>query len=301
MKGLNVKRIAALGIGAALVGSALAPAVMAGVFTNVNSLQKSNIVNTTGTPVVDIVVGSMGQAADVVWAGNIAAKVAQLATVDATEGAATVDFTTGGTTTMSGEGELVEKAADLAAVGNEFGGITVKSSKMPSLVNNNSASWKINGSKTTVKIKETLETTGNVGVYVQENNSSSAYAFGEILTAVPAGSIKYVLDLSDTPIEAGQSGMDANSKVDIEIPWLGETYIVDSVNSAGTRIVLYSNTLPTELETGAKLDVTPTTKYAGKTVEVQLIDLFESKVSAGNYEAKWAVIVDGVKIIILHS
>ena len=81
MKGLNIKRIAALGLGAALVGSALAPAVMAGMFSNVDTLQKSNVMSATGTPVVDIVVGSMGQAADVVWAGNIAAKVAQLASL----------------------------------------------------------------------------------------------------------------------------------------------------------------------------------------------------------------------------
>ena len=102
MKGLNVKRIAAIGLGAALVGSALAPAVMAAVYSNMTDLKKENIVDTTGTPVVDIVVGSMGQAPDVVWAGNIAAKVAQLATTDvAGSGTKTVDITVGGTATTA--------------------------------------------------------------------------------------------------------------------------------------------------------------------------------------------------------
>jgi len=52
--------------------------------------------------------------------------------------------------------------------------------------------------------------------------------------------------------------------------------------------------LPTELATGELLEVTPTTAYAGKKVEVKLVDLFESSVSSGTYEAKWAVLVDGV-------
>jgi len=295
MKGLNVKRIVALGLGAALVGSALAPAVMAGMINNASSITRGNIIDaTTGMPVVDIVVGSQGKAPDVVWAGNIAAKVAQLATVDATAAAPTVDYTVGGTTSVTGEGETEEAVAVLSAVGSEFGAISVSSSKMPSLVDDKAVDWKVNDNDVQVEIKETLETATGVGVYAQADNGSTAYAFGEVVAAVPAGTLKYVLDLSDTPIEADQSGMDANSKVDIVIPWLGKNYVVDSVSADGTELVMYADTLPTELATGEKLELTPTTKYAGKTVEVQLVDLFESEVGAGNYEAKWAVIVDGV-------
>jgi len=43
MKGLNVKRLAAIGVGAALVGSALAPIVSA---VSVSQIDKSNIINT---------------------------------------------------------------------------------------------------------------------------------------------------------------------------------------------------------------------------------------------------------------
>ncbi|MCD6247259.1 MAG: S-layer protein, partial [Candidatus Diapherotrites archaeon] len=73
MKRLNVKRLAALGAGIALLGTALAPVVSA------IDLTKSDIVNDAGQPVVDVVVGSNAKVSDAIWAGNIATKIAQLA------------------------------------------------------------------------------------------------------------------------------------------------------------------------------------------------------------------------------
>ncbi|MDP6671336.1 MAG: S-layer protein, partial [archaeon] len=101
MKGLSVKKLAAVALGGALIGSALAPVVSAAVTSNVDTLQKSDVVSaTTGDPVVNVAVGSMGAApSDYVWAGNIAAKVAQLATVDKS---VTITGGDGGTPDLTG-------------------------------------------------------------------------------------------------------------------------------------------------------------------------------------------------------
>src|SRR3989344_6237049 len=106
MKRFNVKKLAAIAAGAALVAGAVAP-IASGI-----TLQKSDLFSASGSPLVDIVVGSNAAVSDVVWAGNIAAKLAQNAgtttpvTCSATgtcenatpsiEGL-TVDFTVGGT------------------------------------------------------------------------------------------------------------------------------------------------------------------------------------------------------------
>jgi hypothetical protein len=298
MKGLNVKRIAAIGLGAALVGSVLAPAVMAATVNNLTSLKKTDIVSDAGVPVVDIIVGSQGKAADVVWAGNIAAKVAQLATIDVAGAAATktVDYTVGGTTSMEGAGLLEEITSDngftLATGDTEFDGMEVDNTEMPSLINNVDAEWELYGVDTQLKVEETI-TADDIEVYAQVDAGSSAYAFEEMVAAVPKGKLKYTVSF-DEQIPLDVTDLDSNKDMDITIPFLGKTYVVDEVNDDGTEIILYADTLPKEVEVGEKITVTPTAAYAGKKVEVQLTDLFESEVDAGDYEAKWAVIVDGV-------
>ena len=112
MKGFNVKKLAAIATGAALLGTAIAPIVTA---TNVT---KSDIYNSSGSPIVNIVVGSEAQVSDAIWAGNLAAKIAEKAattqTVEVSVGGGdggeigadidlsdlTVDVTVGGTVTF---------------------------------------------------------------------------------------------------------------------------------------------------------------------------------------------------------
>jgi hypothetical protein len=114
MKRLDVKKLAAIGAGAALIGLALAPMAAA--------LTKDQVLKGDKTP-FDVVVGKNAATSDYLWAGNIAAKLAQLATDDTevscsilgwkegkgptTTGTASackglsVDLTVGGTTTYS--------------------------------------------------------------------------------------------------------------------------------------------------------------------------------------------------------
>ena len=297
MKGLNVKRIAALGIGAALVGSALAPAVMAGVFSNVDSLQKESIVNSTGTPVVDIVVGSMGQASDVVWAGNIAAKVAQLATVDATTGAPTVDFTVGGTTTMAGAGNVDENY--LSATAPEFNIISADVTDVPTFVSG------------TKKIKHPELGSGYYDMSVDENaqavlditmqtDASKDYP-GQAVGEVATQGIWYTVSLgSGIPYYATeQASLDENTAVDIKVPFLGKEYVVDTIGANGTSLVLYADTTPTDLKVGDKVSVAGAGAYAGKTLSIEFVGVFSTGtggITGTEFVGKWNLI-DGTTLL----
>lgn len=302
MKGLNIKRIAAIGLGAALVGSALAPVVSAAnvVPTGLDELGRDTVITATGAPAVDIVVGANAAVSDVVWAGNIAARVAQLATkpVTCTAEAGTVDLTVGGTTSIAGSGVLEEvdsdDGLDLTKNTVDITGMEVTSTKMPSLVNDLAAEWTINGStKQKVDIKERLYT-DDVDVYVQSTNSSTAYAFGDMVAKVPAGKVRYVVSFTGQEIKFNQTNMDSNSQVDVEVPFLGKTYVVDEVSSTGDSMILYADTTPTDVEVGQKLPVTPASGYAGKTMEIQLVDLIQIGSGNENYQPKWALLIDGV-------
>ena len=74
MKGFRVRKLLAAAAGAALLGTALIPAVSA------LSLQRSQVYSASGAPLHTIVVGSKANISDAVWAGNIAAALAQKAT-----------------------------------------------------------------------------------------------------------------------------------------------------------------------------------------------------------------------------
>ncbi|MCX6804267.1 MAG: S-layer protein, partial [Candidatus Diapherotrites archaeon] len=159
MKGFNIKRIAAIGLGAALVGSVLAPAAFAGIYNNFATapLKKTDIVDaTTGAPVVDIVVGSMGQASDVVWAGNIAAKVAQMAVVpvSGSTGEKTADITVGGTQSTTGSGNTDENTVSFTSGWSEFNPIKADYSDSKSFVSISGRTIKNAGVESQINIDE---------------------------------------------------------------------------------------------------------------------------------------------------
>jgi len=300
MKGLNIKKIAALGLGAALVGSALAPAVMAGAFENLSTklTQKSLIIDaTTGAPVVDIVVGTIGQPADVIWAGNIAAKVAQMATIPvAGSGSKLVDITVGGTSTTSGAGETTEAYADFATTEGKLSGMTVTNTQMPSLINNPSAKVKWDSTTyTTTSVSEDLNAVADVDF--QGEKSSSKYAVGELFASIEKAKIFYNVNLGvGIDLSADKTQIDGNSYFDVAIPFLGKTYKLDEIDASENRIIMYADTTPTELMVGQSITVTPATAYAGKAMVIDLVDLVQtgSGTTSNSYEAKWALKIDGV-------
>jgi hypothetical protein len=108
MKSINVKKVAAVATGVAMVGGALA-----GAFATVPTLSKSFFWDSTGNPNAVLVVGEKAMASDGIAAGNIAAVIgagAHVAGADVTvEGAdigadGSVTVATGGGTAVSGSG-----------------------------------------------------------------------------------------------------------------------------------------------------------------------------------------------------
>lgn len=238
MKGLNIKRIAAIGLGAALVGSALAPVVTATTtYNNIDTdLKKEHIVNSTGTPVVDIVVGSMGQAPDVVWAGNIAARVAQLAAVPkedtGTPTEKTVDVTVGGAQVVSGGArELTTANLDSTADASEY-------------VENIGNTYFKNFANTTYNATRDGNTTFSVNV--QESIDVNLDARMNITTqavkdlVAEIGSSKIAYKMSATNLNLGQLPFsDTGSDDYVPVSFMGKQYVIDSMNS--TSVVLVSD------------------------------------------------------------
>ena len=78
MKNINTKKViagaAALAVGASFLGAAVAAQVDFG-----SPVVKGDVIGTNGMPTATIIVGNESQAADSIWAGNIAAAIASKA------------------------------------------------------------------------------------------------------------------------------------------------------------------------------------------------------------------------------
>ncbi len=289
MKGLNIKRIAAIGLGAALVGSALAPAVTAATYNNVDTnLMKAHIVNDTGTPVVDIVVGSLGQAPDVVWAGNIAAKVAQLAAVPS-GGAGTpteknVDFSVGGTQSTTGSGNTDENTVSFTSGWSEFNPIKADYSDSKNFVSISGRTIKNAGVESQINIDENVQAVMDVKF---QSIADGVYP-GEDVAEVAANGIVYSLNLGNgIPYYTNLTQLDSNTQYKVKVPILGKEYYVDEATS--TKLVLYADTTPTDIEVGQSLTVDGVKAYAGKKLTITLVDLTSAGSGNQTYKAKWSL------------
>jgi len=299
MKGLNTKRIAAIGLGAALVGSVLAPAAFAAnVFDNMTTLKKENVIDSTGMPVVDIIVGSQGKASDVVWAGNIAAKVAQLAvTPVAGSGAKTVNLVVGGTTSIAGAGRELDKYADDVALSPITAGI----SDVPTFA------------KGSVKIKYPTLGTSYTDIAVDENvkvtpifslqTDADKNMAGQMVAEVAGGAVVYSANYgTGIPFSAGQNetALDSNANVDMQIPFMGKTYTISEIHStsatAVSDIVLFSSTTPSKLMPGQSVTVNGASNYAGKQLTVVLSNIYVTQSGTATYNATWDL-MDGTTTV----
>lgn len=235
MKGLNVKRLATIGVGAALVGSAMAPMVF-GAF---DGLTKDKVINaTTGDPLVSVVVGSNAAVSDAVWAGNIAAKVANMANTEKT-----VDFSCGAGAACN--------TAD-AKVMLSVGGTVHLSSGARELNSNNLSS--------TSGSVEYYEAIGNA--YFKQfksetrnmtlNGVSSSISIVESVGVKADGRFNTEQNIKDLVAEVASSDMNytvaitpgiSNSFTDtgnddyIPISFLGNLYSIDSVTSSSVVLI----------------------------------------------------------------
>ncbi len=233
MKKLNIKRLAAIGAGAVLLGAAASAA-----FTD---LTKGDVINTTtGVPAVSIVGGSNAAVSDFVWAGNIAAKVAQLATTPqpVTQGTGgeggtptdlTVDLTVGGTRTFTGGVREFQSIA-LNSVSN--------STEYYDTIGNNYFKQFFNGT-----VNRTIDNNASVSMSIVENIGITADGRFDPTTATTHDLVA-IIDPSDMNYTVAfspgipYSFTDSGSDDYIPVYFLGKSYLLDSINSTATQVVL---------------------------------------------------------------
>ena len=304
MKGLNVRKLAAIAVGGALVGSALAP--LAAAIT----LDKSKIINaTTGTPIVNVVVGTNGAAvSDFVWAGNIAAKVAQLATIES-------DVTGGGT----GTADPTDLSVDLAVGGsviygpdssytyygtnyplksievtankefsfsNTAGPIGAISSGQLPFLTNTTKSYTYNGQTYQIAVKE------SIGINADARFDTDSTIKDLILYVKNAGDFNYVLDLgAGIPcwVDGGITKFIDGDSDNVLIPFLGSEYTVQEcdLTSATKKIRLIKDSAKKTYTAGDEITgLTGKGKYAGQEMTIKITSLVSSS-QTGTYYASF--------------
>jgi hypothetical protein len=280
MKGLNIKKVAAIGIGAALVGSALAPVVSAAnvVDGGLDDLAKEDVVSATGMPVVDVVVGSNAAVSDVVWAGNIAARVAQLATVGGEEAAndSTVDVTIGGSTSVTGEGEEedIRFQNGVAAIG------LVADDGDTDVLYDDSVDWDQNGdSQDDIDVDEILYTNSS-NLYSSLQTDGDGVLAGQMVVNADSNAFGYMV-LFDAPIVP----FGINEDIDLEVPFLGQMWDVASADL--DEIVLKSNELSEKILIGDSITVNGIGDYEGQELQLVLTDVVVAGDNDEDFEAEF--------------
>ncbi|MEM4598301.1 MAG: hypothetical protein QW400_01275 [Candidatus Diapherotrites archaeon] len=286
MKRMNVKRLAALGAGIALLGTALAPVVSA------ISLTRSDVINANGSPVYDIVVGPKASS-DALWAGNIAAKLAQLAYTDsavtctidrssigggeevrpsATVSGLSVELVVGGETTYGEDGVNYKYELEVDSSTKEtLNPAELGNSRLSSLLD---TTWKYtkDGRQYDMDIKEKLqirpdllfEESKEVKDLVLYLDSEKDFVYS--VTLNPGIPFDFNKDSRNT----------------IYVPLLGGgspegKYTVQKVNSNGTEITLISEEAKKTLTAGSADDkitgLEGKGRYAGKALTLKFVSL----------------------------
>lgn len=246
MKKLNFKRLAAIATGAALVGAAALPLASA-AFTD---LAKEDLVNSsTGLPKVSVVVGTNAAVSDVVWAGNIAARVAQLATreMPVTQGEGgtagtptdlTVDLTVGGQARLVGAREFQNTALNSVANSAEYS----------DAIGNNYFTQFFSGT-----VNRTIDNNASVSMSIIENIVVTADGrfdptnAKDLVAVIDPSDMNYTVTFSPgIPYPFTDTGSDDY----VPVEFLGESYLLDSINSTGTQVVLIKDGADQTLEAG---------------------------------------------------
>jgi len=210
---------------------------MAANYSNLdsNSFQKSNVIDSTGSPVVDIVVGTIGMPEDVVWAGNIAAKVAQMAVTPASGGTTsekTVDLIVGGTQTVSGGArELTTAALSSTTNANEYTD-SIGNTYFKNFAN---ATYTATRDGNTTFSENVAE---SIGVSLDARMNATDYLVKDLVADVDAGDVNYTMTVSNMSLGT-LPFTDTGSDDYIPVSFMGTRYVLDYADA--TSIVLVSD------------------------------------------------------------
>jgi hypothetical protein len=276
MKNINVKKIvagaAALGVGALMLSGAMAENMTPGDWSGVS---REDLFNESGAPAVNIMVGSMAQPIDVVWAGNIAAAIGKHAhtTVEGSEGgytfnSVTVEVGTEGTTTIGGDGKLF----DDIDIGGTFSdtldvddyGLLYDEDESIDDDENNVVDDEIN-------VQDSL--TVNAAVAFDDDED-----VGALTATVNKGDIVYKVEFDDgVPF-----GYDGSGSPKFKFNFLGKEYQVDELNDSGNTLTLIEGQSTVTYGVGDTFN-----PEEGYTVEV--VNILDNGASEDPYEAELAL------------
>jgi len=315
MKGLSIKKLAAVAVGGALIGSALAPVVSAASTTNIDTLEKSDIVNSSGVPVVNVVAGSMGAGtSDLVWAGNIAAKVAQLATTE-TAGVCTggsdeltceptdlvVDVTVGGDVTYSTESSQtfqgnqypLKSDAGAAATATAQDPVikNLGNAQLPFLTNE-TKTYRWEGTSYSIVVKEYIgiKADARMDLIDKDVEDLVVYMSGE-------GDFNYLLDLGEG-IPADNTTSSATKFTDgdndnIIVPFLGEDFTVQEVDQNSGIVKLIKESDKSTYYEGQEITgLTGRGNYEDEDMSVKVDAVTQSGAAAATYNVRY-LLLDG--------
>ncbi|AJF60770.1 MAG: hypothetical protein QT03_C0001G1291 [archaeon GW2011_AR10] len=306
MKGLSIKKLAAVATGAALVGTALAPIVSA------LDLQKSDVFNNNGTPKVSIVVGSEAAISDAVWGGNLAAAIAEQArsyksvSVSGEAGDSgsstpsvseiSVDLTVGGTVTYANAktykaGET-SQTVDLNSYSGakEFPGLLLTDSVLENLVNK-SVTIKWNGTNYTRTFKEEIGVTADTAF-----DYSGGGDVADLETYLSnENDINYALNLgSGVPVYETTSTTNTftdGTNDNVKIPLFGEDYLVRTFDKANNHMRLIKEQDKLTFSEGDTITgLKGRNELAGQDVSVKVTEVTAPGPAAASYKAKFALV-----------
>ncbi len=239
MKGFNVKKLAAIATGAVLLGTAIAPIVSA------TDVTKDDIYNANGTPKVNIVVGSEAALSDAVWAGNLAAKIAEKAATTKTvsvsgnagtgSGSAeldlsdlTVDVTVGGTVSFGAGSKEYKVSLDSSSgieVNNANDTNVMTDAQLPHLYNA-SLAQKVDNNSTTPTITERM------GVKVNAKFDTSS-DITDLVAYMEGGDFYYESVLGTGGIDLGTTSFTDGSNDNVKVVFFGEEYELSAATLTG--------------------------------------------------------------------
>jgi len=306
MKGFNVKKLVAIGIGAALLGSAVAPIVSA------SNVQKDDIYNASGSPKVNIVIGSQAALSDAVWAGNLAAKIAEKAattgrvSVSATgeggESASeldlsdlTVDVTVGGTVSF---GAGTKKYSVLLASGTSSAEVraalddtddtnALTDAQLPHLYNDNVTQKVLNGdltstTRTNINVKELI----GIGVDAKFDTGSSVK---DLVAKIDTGDFSYQVTFgaAATGIDLGSTSFTDGTNDAVKLIFFGEEYELSEATLSGTKYVkLVKSSAREAYNEGETIEgLVGDNLLDGEDLTVKVVQIIQTGPASGTYQA----------------
>src|SRR3989344_2728071 len=299
MKGLSIKKLAAVAAGAALIGTAVAPVAMA---LQGGPLVKSDLFNDNGTPKASVILGSGALPSDGVWGGNIAAAIAEQARTyksvdvsgEAGEGGegsvdvsdVSVDLVIGGKSVYKTDTKEykvpLRSGTGIEVIANDSGDTNTLSDAQLTGLYNKAKVQKVDNNTTTPTNTE------RIGVQVNAKMDTSQ-DIKDLVAYVESGDFFYKIKLNGTTgIDLGSTTYSDSGNDDIvKVPFFGTEYSLSNATLSGTKYIkLVKESAVEKYNAGDTVTgLVGDSSLAGQEVSVKIVAVVASGPAAATYSA----------------